>query len=64
MLRMLIVDDEERIVHSMYNLMDEHFDFELHRCYSAVQALQEVRAARYDIILSDISMPQLSLIHI
>ena len=60
MLRMLIVDDEERIVHSMYNLMDEHFDFELHRCYSAVQALQEVRAARYDIILSDISMPQMS----
>ena len=31
MYRMLIVDDEERIVNSIYDLMEERFDFELHR---------------------------------
>ena len=35
MYRMMIVDDEERIANSIYDLMDERFDFELYRCYSS-----------------------------
>lgn len=60
MYRMLIVDDEERIVNSIYDLMEERFDFELHRCHSAVQAMTEVKKMRFDVIISDIAMPQMS----
>lgn len=60
MYRMLIVDDEERIVNALYDLIEERFDFELHRCYSGVQAMAKIRKMRFDIIISDISMPQMS----
>ncbi len=60
MYRMLIVDDEERIVNALYDLMEARFDFELHRCYSGVQAMAKIRKMRFDIIISDISMPQMS----
>lgn len=60
MYRMMIVDDEERIVNSIYDLMEERFDFELYRCYSAVQAIALLKKMRFDIIISDISMPQMS----
>lgn len=60
MTRMLIVDDEERIVNSLYGLMEERFDLEIHRAYSAVTALALVRRMRFDLLISDISMPQMS----
>ena len=60
MYRMMIVDDEERIVNSIYDLMEENFDFELYRCYSGVQALALLKRKRFDIIMSDVSMPQMS----
>lgn len=60
MTRMLIVDDEERIVNSLYGLMEEHFDLEIHRAYSAVSAMSLVRRMRFDLMISDISMPQMS----
>ena len=60
MYRMMIVDDEERIVNSIYDLMEENFDFELYRCYSGVQALALLKRMRFDIIISDVSMPQMS----
>ena len=50
MYRMMIVDDEERIVNSIYDLMEENFDFELYRCYSGVQALALLKRMRFDII--------------
>ena len=60
MYRMMIVDDEERIVNSIYDLMEDQFDFELYRCTSALQALAEIRRIRFDIIISDIAMPQVN----
>lgn len=60
MFRMMIVDDEERIANSIYDLMDERFDFELYRCYSAVEALEVIRTMRFDIVITDISMPGMS----
>ena len=60
MTRMLIVDDEERIVNSLYGLMAERFDLEIHRAYSAVSAMSLVRRMRFDLMISDISMPQMS----
>ena len=60
MYRMMIVDDEERIANSIYDLMDERFDFELYRCYSAVAALDVIRTMRFDIVITDIAMPGMS----
>ena len=60
MFRMMIVDDEERIANSIYDLMDERFEFELYRCYSAVEALEVIRTMRFDIVITDISMPGMS----
>jgi two-component system response regulator YesN len=54
---MMIVDDEARIADSIYNLMDEHFELELYRCYSALDALQVIQTMRFDIVISDVSMP-------
>ena len=60
MFRMMIVDDEERIANSIYDLMDERFEFELYRCYSAVAALEVIRTMRFDIVITDIAMPGMS----
>ena len=57
MLRLMIVDDEVRIADSIYDLMQEHFDLELYRCYSALDALEIIRTMRFDIVITDISMP-------
>ena len=60
MYRMMIVDDEEHIANSIYDLMDERFDFELYRCYSAMAALDVIRTMRFDIVITDIAMPGMS----
>lgn len=60
MYRMLIVDDEERIVNSLYGLMEEHFDFELYRAFSGEAAVRLMQKMRIDVLMTDISMPQMS----
>lgn len=60
MLRMMIVDDEARIADTIYDLMDEHFELELYRCYSAQDALKTIAAMRFDIVITDVSMPGMS----
>ena len=60
MLRMMIVDDEARIADAIYDLMDEHFELELYRCYSAQDALKTIAAMRFDIVITDVSMPGMS----
>ena len=60
MYRMLIVDDEQQIVNSLYGLISERFKFEVYRAYSGLEAEELLRRMRFDIIFSDISMPQKS----
>lgn len=61
MLRMLIVDDEEHIVNALYGVLAERFDdIEIQRAYSSVTALKMISKMRFDLIISDISMPQIS----
>ena len=60
MYRMMIVDDEEIIVNSLYGMIHEHFDLEIHRAYSGLEAQRLLGKMRFDLILSDISMPQVS----
>ena len=54
----LVVDDDEAIRDTLYELLSEH-----HLCQtaqSAEQALARLEVDRYDVVLTDISMPGLS----
>ena len=58
MYRLLIVDDEELIVRNLSGYLSAQFeDLELHRAYSAYEAIDAMRKIRFDIVISDISMP-------
>ncbi len=62
MYRVLIIDDEPFIVNGLYALFQELDDFELDvsKAYSGVEALKLLHKTKFDIILTDISMPKLS----
>lgn len=54
----LVVDDDETIRDTLYDLFEEE-----HRCHvaeTAERALSYLETERYDVILTDISMPGLS----
>ncbi len=58
MAAILIVDDDERIRDMLYDLFEEY-----HRCHvaeTAERAISYLETERYDVILTDISMPGLS----
>jgi DNA-binding NtrC family response regulator len=58
MAAILIVDDDEAIRDMLYDLFEEN-----HRCHvaeTAEQAISYLETERYDVILTDISMPGLS----
>ena len=58
MAALLIVDDDETIRHTLYDLFSE-----LHMCHvaeTAEQALVWLDQEAYDVVLTDISMPGLS----
>lgn len=58
MASILIVDDDEAIRDTLYDLFEEN-----HRCHlaeTAEQALKWLDTERYDVALTDISMPGLS----
>ncbi|GGE02165.1 response regulator transcription factor [Paenibacillus nasutitermitis] len=58
MYRLLIVDDEELIVNTLSGFLSTQFEeLEIHRTYSAYEAIDIMRRVRFDIIISDISMP-------
>ncbi len=59
MFKMLIVDDEEYITDSLYYYFMEHeyLNIEIYKCYSAVRAKELINSIRFDLVLSDISMP-------
>jgi DNA-binding NtrC family response regulator len=58
MAALLIVDDDEAIRDSLYDLFEEE-----HRCHTAEtaeQAIKWLESNKYDVVLTDISMPGLS----
>ena len=58
MAAILVVDDDETIRDMLYDLFEEN-----HRCHmaeTAERALSYLETERYDVILTDISMPGLS----
>ncbi len=60
MYRILIVDDEEMIVNSLASYMEDRFDAEIHRAYSAIAAMEYLRQMRFHVVITDISMPAVS----
>ncbi|QUI21021.1 response regulator [Vallitalea pronyensis] len=61
MYRLLIIDDEPFIADSLFSLFDnlESMELEVYKAYSARQALHILQKHRVDIVLSDISMPNI-----
>ncbi|WP_418666532.1 response regulator [Allofournierella sp.] len=59
MYRLLIVDDEPIIADGLYSLFSgkEGSHLEVHKAYSAPQALRILDVLRIDVVLSDIKMP-------
>ncbi|QGQ95155.1 helix-turn-helix domain-containing protein [Paenibacillus psychroresistens] len=59
MIRMLIVDDEEIIVDGLVQMFTEvsHLSLELHKAYSAFEALECLQKVKIDLVLTDIQMP-------
>lgn len=58
--RILVVDDEEIVVNSLSEYIEDQFDIEVHRAYSAVEAMGILRKTRFSIVITDISMPSVS----
>lgn len=59
MWRILIVDDEELIRNAMSSYIEQTFDAELYRAASGYEALSLLHRMRFDIVISDISMPMM-----
>lgn len=62
MYRILIVDDEEIIVNGLYELLHalEDLELDVYKAYSGEEAIQWLGRTRMDIVLTDISMPEIS----
>jgi two-component system response regulator YesN len=62
MYRVLIVDDEPYIVDYVSSLLDEQIEPELDIChaYSGQMALEWLKRTKIDIIITDISMPEMN----
>ena len=58
MSRILVVDDDETIRDTLYELLSEEYDCQT--AETAEQALARLEVDTYDVVLTDISMPGLS----
>ena len=60
MRRILVVDDEELIVNSLSSYLEENFEAEIHRAYSAVEAMKVLKRMMFGVVITDIAMPAVS----
>lgn len=58
--RVLVVDDEEITVNAVSNYILSNFGVEVYRAYSGPEAQKILRARRFDVVITDISMPAMS----
>ncbi len=61
MYRLLIVDDEEIIVDGLYEIFVciKELDLDVYRAYSGEEAIEWLNRTRFDIVLTDIKMPDI-----
>ncbi|MGO4545420.1 helix-turn-helix domain-containing protein [Paenibacillus sp. 2TAB23] len=54
------MDDEEIITDGLYEILSKlQLDLDMYKAYSGEEALQWLRRTRFDIVLSDIAMPEM-----
>ena len=58
--RVLIVEDERELVELMRRLLKRNFDVEVDTAGNGRKGLEKATARVYDLILSDITMPELN----
>ena len=60
MYRLLIVDDEEKIVNGLYDIFIDmkKFDLDVYKAYSGKEAIEWLDRTRIDIVLIDIRLPE------
>lgn len=60
MIRLLIVDDEEIITDGLFEVLSKlELELDLYKAYSGEEALRLLRRTRFDIVLTDIAMPEM-----
>lgn len=61
MYRIIIIDDEPYTVDSLYNSIQFKLPFEMdvYKAYSAVEALKLLESIKFDIVITDICMPEM-----
>ena len=57
-IKILIVEDEQMLAEILSDTLSDR-DFDVHLAYDGIQALEAVRKESYDVIVSDIMMPNL-----
>jgi two-component system response regulator YesN len=59
--RLLIVDDEEIIVNGLYEIFSsiKTLDLDVYKAYSGAEAIEWLDRTRFDIVLTDIKMPEI-----
>lgn len=58
--KVLVVDDEEEVRTHLGNLIARHFDCDLDRAANGQEALDKLKANKFDLVVLDIKMPGLS----
>jgi len=58
--KILVVDDEEEVRFRLGNIIARHFNCEVDRASNGQEALDKLRANKFDVVVLDIKMPGLS----
>lgn len=57
--KILLIDDEELVVKTIHKLLIKH-GYEVTSCTSGAEAIKAAAAGTYDLVISDIRMPDMS----
>ena len=60
MLRVLVVDDDQGLRFSVRETLAQAGGFEIDEAFDGMNAVEKVRAGRYDLVLLDVDMPRLN----
>lgn len=60
MLRVLVVDDDQGLRFSVRETLAQKGGFEIDEAFDGLDALEKIKARRYDLVLLDVDMPRLN----
>lgn len=60
MLRILVVDDDQGLRFSVRETLAQAGEFEIDEAFDGLNAMEKVKAQRYDVVLLDVDMPRLN----